>query len=343
MSSSRNSFIATRAEASAAAQTTILDTDDGPLNNHSHGSGGGGGGSCSDGCVAWLNNVVGWPDTANGAGSRLLANGHTHKKNDRDSNMTPSSSPSQEDHQEESRMSMSSILTQDMTQLSAQERNDILEQIHGVYSSSSNGNAKGGRTGAVEDDPEYIRKCIDQMNSIIKTMRDKGGSGSSGGSGGTSGGQQRDDQYDYPASSTSSSQQPHILDAFNKACFLAPTKYYNNHSFYLMFLRSTQYNPRSAVTKILQHFEFKAKLFGLNKVAKDITLDDLNEDDMIALQSGASMYIPNGDTSGRAICVTNMKYVIAKTWENQLRANWYSIMKLLQDETVQKRGVGKFS
>ena len=52
---------------------------------------------------------------------------------------------------------------------------------------------------------------------------------------------------------------------YNKAHFLAPSKV-TNPAFRLMFLRAATYNPRLAARRLVLHFQYKAMLFGRDKV-----------------------------------------------------------------------------
>ena len=104
---------------------------------------------------------------------------------------------------------------------------------------------------------------------------------------------------------------------YNKANFLAPSKYGNNNSFLIMFLRSTKnYNPKIAANRCIQHFEYKAKLFGKDKVAQDITLSDMNDDDKDSLLNGCIQFLSETDSSGRPIVFYYGKHITPKSWKN---------------------------
>ena len=57
------------------------------------------------------------------------------------------------------------------------------------------------------------------------------------------------------------------------------------------------------------------------KVAKDITLDDLNATDEERLRVGASQILPCTDTAGRSIffCMEKRKESIPVCWESEVR------------------------
>ena len=57
--------------------------------------------------------------------------------------------------------------------------------------------------------------------------------------------------------------------------FLAPSKYgEGNREFFLMFLRATRFDPKYAATKIVNHFKYKANLFGIEKVCLFVCLKE---------------------------------------------------------------------
>ena len=53
---------------------------------------------------------------------------------------------------------------------------------------------------------------------------------------------------------------------------------------------------------------------------KDITLDDLDDDDMYSLLSGGQQVLPKMDASGRAIYFRCDDYFTFRTWKSQVRA-----------------------
>ena len=161
-------------------------------------------------------------------------------------------------------------LASDMAQMTVDQRNFVLEDIHGVHTFN-------------EEDPNYIDECIEQVYKEIQKI---------------------------PNSSRA---------AYNKANFLAPTKVSKNRKFNVMFLRASSYDTRQAAKRIVKHFDFKQRLFGNEKLVKDITFDDLMEDDINAYKSGYSLVLPGKDCTGRAVVVMSSKYTNCKTWENQVR------------------------
>lgn len=116
-------------------------------------------------------------------------------------------------------------------------------------------------------------------------------------------------------------------------------RYVRSPSFRLMFLRSTEGDAKKAAKRLTRHFKTKLRLFGEDKLVRDIVLDDLSEDDMEALKSGGFQVLKKRDTAGRSILFgryTSMKY---KTIDNMLRALWYIWMSILEDPVNQMKGV----
>jgi hypothetical protein len=114
----------------------------------------------------------------------------------------------------------------------------------------------------IEEEPDFVAKSIAQMNDEIGKKRKK--------------------------------------FAYERALFLSPC-YVNDQDFSLMFLRSTDFQPRKAADCMLAFFELKLELFGIEKLAKQITLDDLSQEDLESLKSGASQFLLEKDRGGRAV------------------------------------------
>ena len=84
--------------------------------------------------------------------------------------------------------------------------------------------------------------------------------------------------------------------------------YVGNRDFLLMFLQAEQFNVNAAAERLALHFEVKLELFGPDKLALDITQDDLDQEAMDALYSGLSQVLQERDRSGRSIVVFNANH-----------------------------------
>ena len=58
--------------------------------------------------------------------------------------------------------------------------------------------------------------------------------------------------------------------------------YDNARAFRIMFLRANRYDVKASANQMLLFFELKQQLFGHDKLAKDITIHDLDEDNLEA-------------------------------------------------------------
>lgn len=71
----------------------------------------------------------------------------------------------------------------------------------------------------------------------------------------------------------------------------------------IMFIRADRWNTWEASERMIRFFELKLELFGTGKLCKDITLEDLDADDMESLRSGHHQLSPHKDSAGRVILV----------------------------------------
>jgi hypothetical protein len=89
--------------------------------------------------------------------------------------------------------------------------------------------------------------------------------------------------------------------ASEKAFFLRPSLQ-SDGKFKLMFLRADHYDATKTATRMANFFDWKSRLFGEEKLGKDITLDDLQEKDIrISFLSGGCLQLPQNDPAGRPI------------------------------------------
>jgi hypothetical protein len=75
------------------------------------------------------------------------------------------------------------------------------------------------------------------------------------------------------------------------------------HKFRLQFLRAEMFNARLAAGRMVRFFEVKRKLFGPDKLTKEIKLRDLDEEDQKFLGRGIGQIVPQRDRAGRRIII----------------------------------------
>ena len=78
-------------------------------------------------------------------------------------------------------------------------------------------------------------------------------------------------------------------------------EYVRNRRFLLKFLRAENHDAKNAAARIVRSFESKLELFGADKLAKDITINDLDPYERELLRSGNVQILPIKDLSGRTV------------------------------------------
>lgn len=84
--------------------------------------------------------------------------------------------------------------------------------------------------------------------------------------------------------------------------------YLQNLKFRLTFLRAERFDAFKAADRFLRFFDLKWHIFGPHKLCKDITLEDLDAEDMKTLKAGFMQVLPVRDRAGRAVCMLIPNY-----------------------------------
>jgi hypothetical protein len=91
------------------------------------------------------------------------------------------------------------------------------------------------------------------------------------------------------------------LRAYRLAHSINPS-YTSDATFRLQFLRAARFHVKNAARRMVRYFREKLDLFGPEKIGKPrITLEDLSEEDKVALAAGYMQWLPERDRSGRLI------------------------------------------
>ena len=77
--------------------------------------------------------------------------------------------------------------------------------------------------------------------------------------------------------------------------------YVEDPKFRLKFIRAKMYDASEAVRQMMSYLQHKATYFGKDKIARDISLDDLQEEDKKLLLSGVFHIQNERDRKGRVI------------------------------------------
>ncbi|CAJ1969414.1 unnamed protein product [Cylindrotheca closterium] len=163
-----------------------------------------------------------------------------------------------------------------------------------------------GVSDQVKETPELIQSSLDQMNHQLKLLSDK---------------------YAYNLAESQSED------------------YVTDRRLRLKFLRATMFDPKVAASRMAGYFRRKLDLFGLEKLVKNITFEDLGEDSMNAISHGMMhQVLPSRDTQGRAVVCGWQKLFLAQVdrfndpVKTLTKAFWYILTSVADDEETQKKG-----
>ena len=258
--------------------------------------------------------------------------------------LPPSSNPPIQDFTSQS---TDALLARELNSLSIKERERVFSEIHGVpadneeisvqledetengsftasmfdedddnmvgYQHSNNNSQnrrngsskkKGRRTLKDPEDPQNITKLISEMNMEI----------------------QRNITH---------------KEAYLQALHQDPT-YVDNKDFLIRFLRADQYEPKTAAHRLVGFFEYKKELFGIDRLTKNIALEDLygNVEDTEVVESGLYQILPGRDRSGRTVL---LKFHHPETEGlsllSKLRTFYYTTMASLENDEDHKKGI----
>jgi hypothetical protein len=157
----------------------------------------------------------------------------------------------------------SAMLAKEMNQLSVEEREKVLEDVHGIPR-------------VVDESQEFIEASLALLEKELLNISSKAA-------------------YDLASSMSK--------------------EYTSSKKIRLMFLRAESYDPYNAASRMVRFFDEKCELFGADKLTKEITLDDLDPDDIMTVENGMFQVLPEKDCAGRkVICVfPKLKKVIRTT------------------------------
>ena len=77
--------------------------------------------------------------------------------------------------------------------------------------------------------------------------------------------------------------------------------YVTNPEFRLQFLRADRFNASAAAKRMARFFEKKLEIFGQDRLVRDITQEDLSEEDLDVLRCGRYTVLPKPDRAGRPV------------------------------------------
>ena len=95
-------------------------------------------------------------------------------------------------------------------------------------------------------------------------------------------------------------QAPRLRELYNQARQINP-EYVDSPSFWLQFLRAEYFVAPKAALRLCRFLAGKVEFFGPDTLARPITLDDFDPDDMLWLKTGIVQLLPSRDRSGRIV------------------------------------------
>jgi hypothetical protein len=163
----------------------------------------------------------------------------------------------------------SALLAKEMNQLSVDEREKVLEDVHGIPR-------------VVDEPQEFIEACLALLESELTNISNKAA-------------------YDLASSMSK--------------------EYTSSKRLRLMFLRAESFDPPKAASRMVRFFDEKYELFGGDKLTKDITLADLDPDDISTIENGLIQVLPSKDCAGRKVICQFPKLRVNRTTQNVVSDN----------------------
>ncbi|CAJ1945302.1 unnamed protein product [Cylindrotheca closterium] len=100
--------------------------------------------------------------------------------------------------------------------------------------------------------------------------------------------------------------------------------YVSNRELQLAFLRASHFKPKDSAEKLINFFKHKQDLFGEESLVRDITAQDLDQDDLSCLLEGFFQFCPFRDRSGRMIHLEFPGIRSKTTVRTEMRARFYA-------------------
>eukprot|EP00526_Cylindrotheca_closterium_P009653 CAMPEP_0113635670 /NCGR_PEP_ID=MMETSP0017_2-20120614/18596_1 /TAXON_ID=2856 /ORGANISM="Cylindrotheca closterium" /LENGTH=424 /DNA_ID=CAMNT_0000546465 /DNA_START=68 /DNA_END=1339 /DNA_ORIENTATION=- /assembly_acc=CAM_ASM_000147 len=115
--------------------------------------------------------------------------------------------------------------------------------------------------------------------------------------------------------------------------------YVHDQTLRMKFLRSEKFDIQKTSERFIRYFDCKLLFFGKEKLCKDITLQDLDKDDLKSLKAGYMQILPIRDRAGRPVFIALPQRQTFKTPMNKYRSLFYLCETMLDDVETQRRGI----
>jgi hypothetical protein len=239
---------------------------------------------------------------------RQLANNHHQQQQQRcwmlPRNFTTLQHPQ---HPQHVPPSSSDVIAQALSQLSLQQRDAVYQDIHGIVDTYE------------AEDPQHVAQSLASLEHELtllssnnmecayqKALRME----------------QEDERAAFASGSAGDNASTNRTTA-PLQCAAGSGSYVQGDEFRLMFLRAEEWNVKLAAKRMISFLELKLKLFGMDKLCRDIVLEDLkdgDDGDWNYMKCGYFQRIPLTDRSGRPILMVWPQFPLEYTAKNVVRS-----------------------
>jgi hypothetical protein len=215
-------------------------------------------------------------------------------------------------------------LAEQLNRLSLQERQTIVEEIHGIQS-------------VVKETPQLVREALAQMSAEMNRRREEF--------------VEQKQHQQHQRQIQRQNYEP-IMECYGRALKMeqqmkenttaVERRFYSSlddPDFLLPFLRAERFQPVNAATRLLNFLYEKENLFGSANILKTITVSDLDSEARVLLRSGYMQILPGRDVAGRAILFGASKLQNWKERVHYFQFIYYLCMLMVEDLTTQRNGV----
>jgi hypothetical protein len=201
----------------------------------------------------------------------------------------PASTSSQQKQQEPpfdtSALAAEQELARGMSQLSVNELEQSLYDIHGVSE-------------LIEEPPQFVTQKLYDLDAALAVM------------------------------------DMTMKQSYNLAMQANPS-YVQSEAFRLKFLRADTFDASAAAKRMARHLDAKLQLFGVQKLTKDLGMEDLFPEDLEVMESGWFTVLPLRDRAGRLV-VVNIPPLRCGSAQSRTRF-FFVLLSLLSKETDDQR------
>ena len=198
---------------------------------------------------------------------------------------------------------MNKYWAKELFEMNANEREMILNEMHGIKSKRS-----------IEETPETIDEAVQKFRSYLEINLDK----------------ELDNQ--------DSIVPPVTKDHYRRGVYELKSDYIISKAFLIKFLRSSHYNFEDAALRYFRYLDLLHLLFGDTSLTRPLEMNDLTKREMRYLRKGQMQLFPSRDRAGRRIYAYSGCDDVTYNIREKYRVNIYLVDVMSDDVTTQKLG-----